>query len=91
MSLQLTQVIHPNLAIVQDIINQSAKDAGITKEIKKDIEIANLLAVSELDDAYKRTAQTIYERRSTKNLIQIIVYNLDHFLHQGNHFLEALC
>ena len=64
--LQLTQVIHPNLAIVQDIINQSAKDAGITKEIKKDIEIANLLAVSELDDAYKRTAQTIYERRSTK-------------------------
>jgi len=64
--LELTQVIHPNLAIVQDIINQSAKDAGINKEIKKDIEIANLLAVSELDDAYKRTAQTIYERRSVK-------------------------
>ena len=64
--LQLTQVIHPNLAVVQDIINQSAKDAGITKEIKKDIEIANLLAVSELDDVYKSTAQTIYERRSVK-------------------------
>jgi hypothetical protein len=64
--LQLTQIVHPNLAIVQDIINQSARDAGITKEIKKDIEIANLLAVSELDDAYTRTAQTIYERRSVK-------------------------
>jgi hypothetical protein len=64
--LQLTQVMHPNLAVVQDIINQSAKDAGITKEIKKDIEIANLLAVSEIDDAYRRTASTIYERRSVK-------------------------
>ena len=64
--LQLTQVMHPNLAVVQDNINQSAKDAGITKEIKKDIEIANLLAVSELDDAYRRTASTIYERRSVK-------------------------
>ena len=62
--LQLTQVIHPNLKVVEDIINRSAKDAGITKEIKKDIEIANLLAVSEIDDAYERTAQTIYERRS---------------------------
>ena len=61
--LQLTQFIHPNLQVVQDIINKSARDAGITKEIKTDIEIANLLAVSELDDAYERTASTIYERR----------------------------
>ena len=61
--LQLTQVVHPNLRVVEDIIAQSARDAGITEDIKKDIEIANLLAVSELDDAYERTASTIYERR----------------------------
>jgi hypothetical protein len=60
--LQLTQVIHPNLAVVEDIINKSAKDAGITKEIKKDIEIANLLAVSEIDDAYRASSKTIYQR-----------------------------
>ena len=64
--LQLSQVIHPNLQVVEQIIAQSARDAGITKEIKKDIEIANLLAVSEIDDAYEKTAQTIYERRSSK-------------------------
>ena len=64
--LQLTQVVHPNLAVVEDIINKSAKDAGITKEIKKDIEIASLTAVSELGDAYRKTAQTIYQRRTVK-------------------------
>ena len=66
--LQLTQVIHPNLKVVEEIIAQSAKDAGITKDIKKDIEIANLLAVSELDDEYKRNAATIYENRSVRKV-----------------------
>ena len=89
--LELTQVIHPNLAVVEDIINQSAKDAGITKDIKKDIEIANLLAVSEIDDAYKASAQTIYQRGTEKKFLQTLVYNLDHFLHRGKNFLKALC
>ena len=40
--LELTQVIHPNLQVVEQIIKQAARDAGITKDIKKDIEIANL-------------------------------------------------
>ena len=66
--LQLTQVIHPNLKVVEDIINRSARDAGIKKEIKKDIEIANLLAVSEIDEVYRSTAQTIYERRTERKV-----------------------
>ena len=66
--LQLTQVVHPNLRVVEDIIAQSARDAGITKDIKKDIEIANLLAVSEIDEAYRKNAQTIYQRQ-TKNAV----------------------
>ena len=61
--LSLTQNIYPNLRVVEEIIAQSARDAGITEEIKKDIEISNLLAISELDDAYRNTSQTIYERR----------------------------
>ena len=64
--IQLTQVIHPNLQVVEQIIAQSARDAGITKDIKKDIEIANLLAVSEIDDTYASTAKTIYERQSKR-------------------------
>ncbi len=66
--LQLTQVVHPNLRVVEDIIAQSARDAGITEDIKKDIEIANLLAVSEIDEAYRKNAQTIYQRQ-TKNAV----------------------
>ena len=66
--LQLTQVIHPNLQIVEQIISQASRDAGITEEIKKDIEIANLLVVSEIDDAYTKTAQTIYQRRTEKKV-----------------------
>ena len=66
--LQLTQVIHPNLQVVEQIIAQSARDAGITKDIKKDIEIANLLAVSEIDDDYRATAKTIYQRQSERKV-----------------------
>jgi len=66
--LSLTQNIHPNLKVVEQIITQSARDAGITEDIKKDIEIANLLAVSEIDDAYRRSAQTIYERKSGRTV-----------------------
>ena len=66
--LSLTQNIYPNLRVVEEIIAQSARDAGITEEIKKDIEISNLLAISELDDAYESTSQTIYERRSGRKV-----------------------
>ena len=66
--LQLTQVIHPNLQVVEQIIAQSARDAGITKDIKKDIEIADLLVVSEIDEAYRINSSTIYQRQSTKKV-----------------------
>ena len=34
--LELTQFVHPDLKIVEDIIDQASRDAGITKNIKKD-------------------------------------------------------
>ena len=33
--LELTQFMHPNLQLVEDIIQQAAIDAGINKDIKK--------------------------------------------------------
>jgi hypothetical protein len=66
--LQLTQNIHPNLKVIEQIIAQSARDAGITEDIKKDIEIANLLAISEIDDDYRINSQTIYERKSGRKV-----------------------
>ena len=66
--LQLTQNIHPNLKVIEQIIAQSARDAGITEDIKKDIEIANLIAISEIDDDYRINSQTIYERKSGRKV-----------------------
>ena len=87
--LQLTQVIHPNLRVVEDIINQSARDAGITEDIVKDIEIANLLAVSEIDDSYRATSQTIYERSTAKRFSTNTRANFRPFLASREEFFKG--
>ncbi|MFL2720820.1 MAG: YjbH domain-containing protein, partial [Gammaproteobacteria bacterium] len=47
--LELTQFTHPNIDLIEEIIRSASIDAGIKKPIKKDIKIANLKAVSEID------------------------------------------
>ena len=66
--LELTQFIHPDLKLVEQIISQASRDAGIKKNIKKDLKIADLTAVSEIEDDFKRRANTIYERQSYRGL-----------------------
>ncbi|MAJ44722.1 MAG: hypothetical protein CMF96_08285 [Candidatus Marinimicrobia bacterium] len=66
--LELTQFIHPDLKVVEQIIAEASKKAGIKKNIKKDIKIAELKAVSELDDVFARNAQTIYERNTKRRI-----------------------
>ena len=87
--LQLTQVIHPSLSVVEDIISQSARDAGITEDIVKDIEIANLLAVSEIDDSYRATSQTIYERSTAKRFSTNTRANFRPFLASREEFFKG--
>ena len=87
--LQLTQVMNPNLQIVEDIIAQSARDAGITEDIVKDIEIANLLAVQEIDDSYRASAQTIYERSTTKRYSTNTRANFRPFLASREEFFKG--
>ena len=65
--LELTQFVHPNIGLVEEIIRSSARDAGITKAIKKDIKIADLNAYSDLDESFKRNAKTIYERDTSRS------------------------
>jgi hypothetical protein len=62
--LELTQFIHPDLNLVEQIIAQSSRDAGIKKNIKKDLKISDLTAISEIDDDFERRASVIYERQS---------------------------
>jgi hypothetical protein len=62
--LELTQFMHPNIKIIEEIILAASKDAGINKVVKKDIKIANLKAVTELDQKFLEGAEIIYQRES---------------------------
>lgn len=64
--LQLTQFIHPDLRLVEQIIDEASKNAGITKNVKKDISIANLKGVSEIDEVFLKNSKTIYERKTSR-------------------------
>ena len=64
--IELTQFVHPDIRLVEQIIAQSSRDAGIDKNIKKNIKIANLDAVTEIDEVFTRNAKTIYERKSSR-------------------------
>lgn len=63
LGLELSQVIHPDLNLVRDIISTATENAGIDKSIKTNIEIANLRGVTELDDSFNKDARIIYEKR----------------------------
>ena len=67
--LDLTQFIHPDLNLIEEIISQSANDAGINKSIKKDLRISDLKAVTEIDEAFERSAKIIYERPQTRRIV----------------------
>ena len=64
--LELTQFTHPNLDIVEQIIDFSAYDAGIDKKIKKELKVASLKGVSEIDEESKRNAELIYQRDTSR-------------------------
>lgn len=68
LGLELTQFIHPDLKIVEEIIAQASRDAGINKSIKKDIKIADLKAVTEIDEAFESNANTIYTRKNKSRM-----------------------
>lgn len=66
--LELSQFIHPDLRLIEEIVYSASRDAGINKNIKKDLKIADLSAVSEMDDSFKANARTVYERKRTRKL-----------------------
>jgi hypothetical protein len=61
--LELTQFTHPNLQLVEEIIFKASRDAGIKKNIKKNIKTVNLDAVSEFSSSFEEKSNLIYERQ----------------------------
>ena len=73
--LELTQFMHPNLQLVEDVIRQAALDAGVDKDIKKNLKTVDLDAVQEYDDNFEKESKLVYERNknsyfSTKTQIK---------------------
>lgn len=60
---ELTQFKHSDIEIIEEIIQSSAVDSGITKDIKKDLRTANLIAVKEYSAEFEDAAELIYERK----------------------------
>ncbi len=87
--LELTQFIHPNMRVVEEIIAQSSRDAGIKKNIKADIEVANLKAVTELDDEFKSNAKTIYERQTSSSINTNTGFRFRPFLASREEFFKG--
>ncbi len=64
--LELTQFRHSNLQLVEEIIYRSTRNAGIQKDIKKNLKVVNLNAVSEYDNDFEKNSKLIYKRESKK-------------------------
>ena len=65
--LELTQFAHSDIDTIEQIIDFSAKDAGIDKEIKKELKIASLKGVSEFDEESHKNAELIYKRDTSQS------------------------
>ena len=60
--LELTQFIHPNLDVVEDIIRNASYDAGLDKPIKKEFRVANLQGASEYNKEFEKNSLLIYQK-----------------------------
>ena len=75
--------------IVEQIIDFSALEAGIDKEIKKELKVANLSSLTEYNSRSVQNAKLIYERPTSQNLILILILKLGHFLEPEKVFING--
>ena len=87
--LNLTQFIHPDLRIVEQIIAQASLDAGIDKNLKKDINIASLEALKEIDDNFIKNANIVYERQSRARINTVTGVKLRPFIASREEFFKG--
>ena len=82
--------MHSDIALVEEIIKESTRDAGINKTIKKDIKIADLDAIIEIDESFQRTAKTIYERDTSRTFNTYTTARFRPFIASREEFLKEL-
>ena len=87
--LDLTQFIHSDIRLIEDIVSKAARDAGITKEIKTDLNVAGLKAVTEIDEDFQKDAKIIYERDLEKRFFNSSHIVLRPFLASREEFFKG--
>ena len=66
--LDLSQFVHGDIRLIEQIIKEASNDAGIKKDIKKDIKIADLKAVNEIDESFYEDSNIVYERKIPRQI-----------------------
>ena len=87
--IELTQFTHPNLNVIEEIISIAKLESGIKKDIKKDLRIANLQALSEYDKAFEANAKLIYERKRDRRFNTDTKLTLRPFLASREEFFKG--
>ena len=87
--LELTQFVHPNLQVIEEIVLEASRDAGIQKDIKKNLKIVDLDVVSEFDDKFEKRSKVIYQREKTRNLSSSTGIKLRPFLASREEFFKG--
>ena len=87
--LELTQFIHKDIKLIEQIVAQSSYDAGIKKNIKKDIKIADLKAYSEIDSVFERNAKLIYERDTKRRFDSNTSFKFRPFIASREEFFKG--
>ena len=78
--IEITQFRHPSLDLIEEIIYVAKEDSGIEKDIRTKYVIADLEAYSEIDEAYLKSANLLYEREKSRRLITDTRFSLRPFL-----------
>ena len=66
LGIQISQFRHPNLDIIDEIINRAAYNAGLNKPVKANLMIADLQAKTEFDESFEKNSKLIYQRQVKK-------------------------
>ena len=87
--IQMSQFVHPNLDIIDEIIRRASYDAGLIKPVKTDLRIADLKARTEYGESFERNSKLIYQRQAKKKFKSNTRLSLRPFLASREEFFKG--
>ncbi|MDA9118119.1 YjbH domain-containing protein [Gammaproteobacteria bacterium] len=87
--LELTQFIHPNLDVVEEIIRSASYEAGVDKPVKKNLRVANLQGVSEFNKEFENNSLLIYQRKSKRSFNSKTNFSFRPYLASRENFFKG--